>query len=81
MASYEKFDGRVDALVVETRTTFADDLRDLAPEDRDWLARAIHHQPHLATQVKYERTHTGFAREITVTAADLERLYADRFAG
>lgn len=80
MAAYNKFDGRVDALVVETRTTFADELRDLSDDDRHWLATAIHQKPHLASQVKYERAHTGFSREITVTAADLERLYADRFA-
>ena len=81
MASYNSFDGRVDSLVVETRTDFADELHALSADDRDWLARAIHQKPHLATQVQYERTHTGFTREITVTAADLERLYADRFSG
>ena len=56
-------------------------MRDLTDEDRRWLAAAIHQKPHLANQVKYERAHTGFSREVTVTAADIERLYADRFAG
>ncbi|MFV0445207.1 MAG: hypothetical protein ACK5Q5_16645 [Planctomycetaceae bacterium] len=81
MADYNKFDPRVDSLVVETKTIFGDDMRDLSDEDRRWLAVAIQRKPHLASQVKYERTHTGFTREITVTAADIERLYADRFAG
>ncbi len=80
MPSYDKFDPRVDSLVVETRTTFSEELKDLSEEDRRWLAVAIHQKPHLATNVKYERAHTGFTREILVTAADVERLYADRFA-
>lgn len=81
MADYNKFDPRVDSLVVETSTVFGSDMQDLSPEDRRWLAVAIHQKPHLASQVRYERAHTGFSREITVTSADIERLYADRFAG
>lgn len=81
MASYDKFDPRVDSLVVETRTVWGDDLRDLSDDDRKWLAIAIHQKPQLAAHVQYERAHTGFTREITVTAADVERLYADRFGG
>ncbi len=79
MADYNKFDPRMDSLVVETRTIWGTDMQDLSDEDRRWLARAIHQKPHLASQVKYERAHTGFTREITITAADIERLYADRF--
>jgi hypothetical protein len=80
MADYNKFDPRVDSLVIETRTTWGPDMQDLTDEDRRWLSRAIHQKPHLASQVKYERAHTGFTREITVTSADIERLYADRFS-
>lgn len=80
MADYKKFDPRVDSLVVETKTDWAPDVQDLSDEDRRWLAVAIHQKPHLASQICYERAHTGFTREITVTAADVERLYADQFA-
>jgi hypothetical protein len=79
MASYDKFDARLDSLVVETTTAWGDDVADLSQEDRLWLARAIHEKPQLASKIHYERTHTGFTREITITSADIERLYADRF--
>lgn len=79
MADYNKFDPRVDSLVVETRTLWADDVQNLAAADKAWLAEAIHRKPHLAGKVAYERTHTGFTREITVTAADVARLYDEQF--
>ena len=79
MAAYNKFDPRVDSLVVETRTVWAPDVVGLSDEDKSWLSKAIHAQPQLAGKIDYERMHTGFAREITVTTADIERLYASRF--
>lgn len=75
MADYNKFDRRVDSLVVETRTKFASDVVGLSAEDSKWVAAAIHAKPELASQISYERAHTGFCREITVTAADISRLY------
>ena len=80
MASYDKFDRRIDDLVVETKTEFADDLGNLSEEERKALAQAIHQHPELASQIRYERAHTGFTREITVTCGDVERLYEERFA-
>jgi hypothetical protein len=79
MADYNKFDPRVDSLVVETRTSWGDDVQNLSAADKAWLAGAIHRKPHLAGKVAYERSHTGFTREITVTAADVARLYDERF--
>jgi hypothetical protein len=81
MAAYNKFDKRLESLVVETRTHWADDVGELSDADRAWLSQAIHQKPHLAGQINYERTHTGFTREITVTAADIARLYAEEFQG
>ena len=75
MAEYNKFDRRVDSLVIETRTQFAPDVVGLSAEDAKWVSKAIHEKPELASQVAYERAHTGFCREITVTAADIARLY------
>ena len=46
--------------------------------DKEWLARAVHDQPEKAAKIGYERSHTGFIREITVTVADVERLYRER---
>ena len=79
MADYKKFDPRVDSLVVETRTHWDAEVVGLSEEDKTWLAKAIHGQPQLAGKISYERAHTGFTREITVTAADIERLYSSRF--
>ncbi|MBX3442263.1 MAG: hypothetical protein KF774_07630 [Planctomyces sp.] len=79
MADYNKYDPRVDSLVVETITHWAPDVQGLSEGDREWLARAIHRQPALAGQISYSRAHTGFTREITVTTADIERLYREKF--
>ncbi len=75
MAAYNKYDPRVDSLVVETRTLWADDVGDLSDEDKKWLADAIHRRPDLAGTISYERAHTGFTREVTISAADVARLY------
>lgn len=79
MADYNKYDPRVDSLVVETRTRWDADVGGLEAADKAWLGAAIHRHPHLAGKIAYERTHTGFIREITVTAADVERLYDEQF--
>lgn len=75
MADYNKFDPRMDSLVVETRTEFADDVRGISDDDRKWLATAIQRTPALASKISYERTHTGFIRQIVISAADVARLY------
>jgi len=80
MADYNKFDARVDALVIETKTLWDASIGSLGEDDRRWLSQAIHESPELATKLHYERTHTGFTREITVTAADIERLYRKRLS-
>ena len=41
MAGYNKYDPRLESLVVETRTFWAEDVQDLAEEDRRWLAAAM----------------------------------------
>jgi hypothetical protein len=75
MANLNKYDARVDALVVETRTLWDAEVGSLPEEDRQWLAAAVHRHPEEAARIRYERAHTGFTREITVTVADVERLY------
>jgi len=82
MGSYNKFDPRIDALVMESRTFWDPELNGkLSDEDKALLAKAVHRSPDKAAKVNYERSHTGFTREITVTVADVERLYNERFAG
>ena len=73
-----KFDPRIDALVMETRTNWDASVGTLSDEDRRWVSKSTHEQPQLASQVAYERSHTGFSRTITVTLEDIQRLYLSR---
>ena len=74
----KKFDPRVDDLVMETRTLWDPSVGDLSPEDRHWVASEIHKHPQLASNISYERSHTGFTRTITVTLEDIQRLYLSK---
>lgn len=74
----DKFDPRVDDLVMETRTVWDPAVGNLSEEDRRWVAKAIHEKPQLATSVSYERSHTGFVRTIKVTLEDIQRLYLNQ---
>jgi hypothetical protein len=81
MADYNKFDPRIDSLVMETRTGWDPSVGKLTDEDKTWLAQIVHQQPQQAAKIAYERSHTGFTREITVTADDIARIYRQRSAG
>ena len=73
-----KFDARVDNLVMETRTLWDPSVGELAEEDRRWVASEIHKHPEAASNISYERSHTGFTRLITVTLEDIQRLYLSK---
>ncbi len=81
MADFNKFDPRVDSLVIETKTFWDSAIGKLADADMHWLADAVHRHPEKASNVQYERAHTGFTRTITVTVADIERLYDEKMSG
>jgi hypothetical protein len=78
MPAYDRFDRRLETLVMEQRTLFDDELNELSDDDRRWLAAAMHREPYRAACVRYERQHTGFCREIVATRGDVERLYRER---
>lgn len=80
MADYTKFDPRVDSLVMETRTKWDPSVGKLSEEDQAWLSRMVHQAPDKAAQIEYDRSHTGFTRTITVTAADVARIYQEKVA-
>ena len=80
MAGYNKYDPRLESLVMETKTFWNPDVGELPEEDKHWLAAEIHKQPEKASSIAYERSHTGFTREITITVADIERLYDQKFS-
>jgi hypothetical protein len=81
MADYAKYDPRVDSLVMETRTLWDPSVGKLSDEDKHWLAEVIHQSPAQAAKIAYERSHTGFTREITVTADDIASIYSEKVAG
>ncbi|NQV29014.1 MAG: hypothetical protein HQ518_32060 [Rhodopirellula sp.] len=80
MAGFDKYDPRVEQLVIETRTAWDPAVGKLDDADRKWLSKAIHKAPQLASKIQYERAHTGFCREITVTVEDIQRIYQSRLA-
>ncbi len=77
MAGYNKYDPRLESLVMETRTFFDPEIGELSDDDRAWLSKEVHQRPAQMAKIHYERSHTGFTREITVTVADVERLYQE----
>lgn len=81
MANLNKYDPRLDSLVMETKTLWDPEVGDLPEEDRAAVSREIHRHPQLASHIEYERSHTGFTRIITVTLADIERLYEQKVGG
>ena len=79
MAGLNKFDPRVESLVVEAKTEWDGGvLEELSSEERDWVATALHADASLASKIMYERAHTGFTRVLTVTVDDIQRLYQQR---
>jgi hypothetical protein len=80
MASYNKYDPRLESLVMEKRTLWDPEVGNLSAEDKVWLAEEVQKHPERAAKINYERSHTGFTREITVTLADVERIYDERMA-
>jgi hypothetical protein len=78
MAAEDAFDPRRETLVNEIRTLWDPALGNLIEADKAWLVHAVHARPEKAAKLTYERSHTGFIREITVTLADVERLYRER---
>lgn len=68
------FDPYREALVVEVATIWPDEFDGLSEDERDAIAVKLHAQPREAVNMDYQRMHTGFCREITVTPADVERV-------
>ncbi|SFJ19713.1 hypothetical protein [Planctomicrobium piriforme] len=81
MAGYNTYDPRLESLVVETRTAWEPEFSGVSPEEKRSVAKELQSHPALATKIAYERTHTGFIRHLTVTAADLARLGRNAVTG
>ncbi|MCY2992772.1 MAG: hypothetical protein NTY19_33560 [Planctomycetota bacterium] len=72
----DKFDRYREALIVETNTIWPRELAPLDPAEQSRLEQTLHADPEPCTELEYVRVHTGFCRQITVTAQDLQRLCA-----
>ena len=59
--------------MIETQTIWPEGV-DLDRAARERIAQRLHAEPAEASQLSYERLHTGFARVITVTPEDLARV-------
>ena len=81
MADYNKYDPRVDSLVMESLTNWDPSVGKLSDADKAVMARLVHRSPEKAAKVSYFRSHTGFTREITVTVDDIARIYDEQTAG
>ncbi len=68
------FDPYREALVVESHTIWPDEYEDWSAADKSRAEALLHASPREAADLDYVRQHTGFARVIRVTAADLERV-------
>lgn len=70
----DEFDPYREALVMEEITIWPEEYDTWDPAERARLERLLHEQPQEAASLEYERLHSGFARKIVVTPADVERL-------
>ena len=70
------FDPYREALVVQRHTIWPAEYEDWSLADRAQAEERLHTAPTDAAELDYLRQHTGFARVITVTPADLERVSA-----
>ncbi len=68
------FDPYREALVVENHTNWPDAYEDWSPADKARIEALLHASPREAADLDYLRQHTGFARVITVTAEDIDRV-------
>ncbi len=68
------FDPYREALVVETNTIWPEEFAGLSPVEKARIDMKLHATPSEAAELDYTRMHTGFCRDITVTAADVARV-------
>ncbi|MDA7979161.1 MAG: hypothetical protein MPJ50_10390 [Pirellulales bacterium] len=69
-----EYDPYREALVVEETTLWPDEYESWDDGDKTKVAALLHASPAEASEMRYDRQHTGFSRVITVTAEDLDRV-------
>lgn len=74
----DKFDPYREALVMETNTVWSDEFDQVSVAEKQRVEAALHASPDKCAHLEYVRVHTGFCRQISVTAADFERARAKK---
>jgi hypothetical protein len=69
------FDPYREALVIEQTTIWPEALENAPtdPAERERIEKLLHADPAKAAELTYNRLHTGFGRQISVTNDDLTR--------
>ncbi len=70
----DTFDAYRESLVMETSTVWPEEYDEMEREEKERIAQALHADPESCAHIDYVRVHTGFCRQITVTAEDIERV-------
>ena len=70
----DDFDPYREALVIEAVTIWPEEFEGLGEAEKRSIEARLQAEPKEVAALEYIRQHTGFRRQITVTAADLERL-------
>ncbi len=70
----DKFDPYREALVIETNTIWPEEYDHFDAAAKARITEALHADPENVGGLEYVRMHTGFCRQITVTADDVDRL-------
>ncbi len=69
----DKLDPYREALVVETNTIWPEEFSEIDVAERERIEQRLHADPKAAAEFEYVRLATGFCRQITVTAEDIQR--------
>ena len=72
----DKFDPYREALVIELATVWPEEYDAWDAGEKARIEKLLHESPDEASDLEYVRQHTGFARQITVTPEDIDRVSA-----
>ena len=70
----DTFDPYREGLVMDTNTIWPDEFDSMGPQEKQRIEDVLHAQPDKCASIEYVRSHTGFCRQITVTAQDMARV-------
>jgi hypothetical protein len=72
----DKFDAYREALVMELATVWTAEYDAWDASEKARVEKLLHESPAEAADLEYVRQHSGFARQITVTPEDIQRVSA-----